>query len=112
MVLTSEELPGGITRVNLAGRMDIAGAAAIDLQMSVIAGGRRAVVIDLSQVSFLASMGMRTLVLRAKTIAKKGGRIACFGANENVTHVLTTSGLISVLPLVPDLQTATAAVTA
>ena len=110
MLLKSEDLPSGIKLVHLIGRMDIAGAAAVDLQLSTIAGANRAVIIDLTEVSFLASMGMRTLVLSAKTIAKKGGRVACFGANEHVMRVLSTSGVISFLPLVSDIETATAAV--
>jgi hypothetical protein len=31
MQVANEDLPGGITRVVLGGRMDIAGAAAVDL---------------------------------------------------------------------------------
>jgi anti-sigma B factor antagonist len=110
MLLTTEELPAGITLVHLNGRMDIAGSMAIDTELNAIAGSKRAIVINLSQVSFLASMGMRTLVMSAKTIASRGGRFACFGADENVTRVLTTSGIADVLPLVPDLAAATAAV--
>lgn len=110
MLLKTENLPGGITLVRLIGRMDISGAAEVDLQMSSIAGAHRAVVIDLSEVSFLASMGMRTLMLTAKTITRKGGRVACFGANGNISRVLATSGVTSVLPLVADMKTATGAV--
>lgn len=112
MLLQTEELPDGVLLVQLAGRMDIAGAAAVDMQMSVISGAHRAVVIDLSQVNFLASMGMRTLVMSAKTVASRGGRLACFGADENVSRVLIASGVTTILPLVGDLATAMAAVLA
>lgn len=110
MNLEVEELVNGVTLVHLIGRMDIAGAAAVDLRMSTIAGRYRAVLIDLTQVSYLASMGIRTLVLTAKSIASKGGRVVCFGANHDVTRVLETAGVTSILPVLTDLESASAAV--
>jgi len=110
MLLQTEQLTGGITLVHLAGRMDTEGAVAVDLKMMAIAGAHRAVVIDLTQLNYLASMGIRTLTLSAKTIADRGGRVACFGANENVTRVLETSGVASVVPMFGDIERATASV--
>ena len=110
MDLEVEELARGVTLVNLIGRMDIAGAAAVDLRMSVISGSSRAVVINLTQVSYLASMGIRTLVLAAKAIASKGGKVVCFGASHDVTRVLETAGVTSILPILTDLESASAAV--
>lgn len=108
--LKTEELSGGITVVHLSGRIDTAGAAAVDLKMRAIADSRRAVVVDLTQVNFLASMGIRALTLFAQTIAKNGGRVACFGANENVTRVLEISGVTSFLPIQGGLGTAATSV--
>lgn len=68
MAFSTEELAGGITKVVLDGRLDIEGAAAVDLKMNVIAGSEKAVLIDLQNVSFLGSMGLRALV--APTRAK------------------------------------------
>ena len=41
MQVSTEELPGGITKIVLDGRLDIAGAAAIDLKMNLIAGSAK-----------------------------------------------------------------------
>jgi anti-anti-sigma factor len=108
--LKAEVLSGGITVVHLSGRIDTAGAAAIDQKMKAIADAQRAVVVDLTHVNFLASMGIRILTLFAKTIAKNGGRVACFGANENVTRVLEVSGVTSFLPILASLGKATISV--
>lgn len=78
--------------------------------MSTIAGRYRAVVINLTEVSYLASMGIRTLVLTARSIASKGGRVACFGPSHDVTRVLETAGVTSILPILTDLVSASAAV--
>ena len=72
--MTVEELDNGVTKVVINGRIDIAGAQEIDLPLNVIGGSRRAVIIDLSQVTFMASMGLRGLVMCAKAIHSKRGR--------------------------------------
>ena len=59
--LTTEELSGGVRLVHVVGRIDTAGAAALDLKMQAIADAHRAVVIDLTRVDFLASMGIRLM---------------------------------------------------
>ena len=66
MAFSTEELAGGVTKVVLDGRLDIEGAAAVDLKMNVIAGSEKAVLIDLQNVSFLGSMGLRALVAPAR----------------------------------------------
>ena len=109
MPILTEELAGGITRVVLEGRLDIAGAAAVDLQMNVIAGTKRAVLVDLQKVSFIGSMGLRTLVAPAQAIKGRGGKMVIFGPNELVEKVLKTSGVDTLIPVHHDLQKAIAA---
>jgi anti-sigma B factor antagonist len=109
MPISTEELTGGITRVILDGRLDIEGAAAVDLRMNVIAGTKRAVLVDMRKVSFLGSMGLRALVTPARTITGRGGKIVLFGPNELVEKVLKTSGVDSLIPVYHELQAAVAA---
>ena len=75
MPIAIEDLDGGVTKVVLSSRIDVAGASEIDMPMNVIAGSRRAVVIDLSGVEFMASMGLRSIVLSAKSITSKRGKV-------------------------------------
>ena len=72
MEMTTEELDKGVTKIKLAGRLDVAAAGQIELRFNTIAGARRAVIVDLSKVTFLASMGMRMLLIAAKTIGEQG----------------------------------------
>jgi anti-anti-sigma factor len=106
MAIATEELPGGITRVILDGRLDIEGAAAVDLPMNVIAGNRKAVLVDLQKVSFLGSMGLRALVAPARAIKGRGGKVVLFGPNESVEKVLKTSGVDTLIPIFHELQSA------
>lgn len=109
MQLSMEELEGGITRVMLDGRLDIEGAQAIDLKMNVIAGSKKAVLIDLQRVSFIGSMGLRALVAPARAIKGRGGKMVLFAPTEMVESVLKSSSIDTVIPIHHELQTAVAA---
>jgi anti-anti-sigma factor len=104
-----EELEGGVTRVILDGRLDIEGAAAVDMRMNVIAGTKKAVLLDMQNVSFLGSMGLRALVAPARAIKGRGGKMVIFGPIELVEKVLKTSGVDAMIPIHHDLQSALAA---
>ena len=110
MELVTETVAPGVTKVNLAGRMDIAGAQSIDLHYNVLVGSERALIIDLSKVEFIASMGLRTLILGARTVALKRGRIVLYRPIPAVEQVLVTSGTDSVVSIVHDLEAAVRAV--
>jgi anti-anti-sigma factor len=109
MQISTEELEGGVTRVVLDGRLDIAGAQAIDLKMNVIAGSKKAVLVDMQKVSFIGSMGLRTLVAPAQAIKGRGGKIVLFGPNEMVESVLKSGAIDTLIPIHHEFQGAVAA---
>jgi anti-anti-sigma factor len=109
MQLALEELDGGVTKVILDGRMDIVGAESVDLKMNVVAGSKKFVLLDMQKVSFIGSMGLRSLFSVARTIKSRGGKIVLFGPDELVEKVLKTSGLDSLVPIHHEFQTAIAA---
>lgn len=108
MQISSEEMPGGITRVELDGRLDIAGAAAIDLKMNIIAGSAKKLLIDLQKVAFLGSMGLRSIVIPARSVTGRGGKVVLFAPNEMVESVLKTAGIDTLIPVSHDLDAAIA----
>lgn len=110
MEIATEELPGGITRVILVGSLDIAGAAAIDLQMNSIADAHKLVLVDLRQVSFIGSMGLSALVAPALTIKHRGGKMVLLGPNKLVGQVLKSTLVDTFIPVFDDLDAAIAAV--
>lgn len=109
MQLTTEQLPDGIERITLAGRMDLAGTQAIDLRFTSLTTTRPAlIVVDLSDVSFLASIGIRTLVASAKALGHRGGRLVLAGPQPLVAEVLNVAGIDSFIPVFADVQSACA----
>ena len=110
MELAVEQLSDTITVAIPAGRWDVAGAMSIDLKMSVIAGSGRSVIIDMAQVTFLSSMGIRTIIMSAKAISLRGGRLALLSPSDHVAAVLNSTGIDTLVPICTDLAAAQLAV--
>jgi anti-anti-sigma factor len=108
MTLSTESMDGGIIRVLLDGRLDIQGSAAIDLKMNVLAGSSKLLLLDLSKVSFLGSMGLRSIVLPAQAVKRRGGKMAILGPVPMVEEVLKASSIDQIIPIFHDLDAAVA----
>ena len=88
------------TKVVLVGKLDISGAEKIDVPLATVAGSRGNIVVDMAGVDFIASIGIRHLVMAAKAVARKSGMLVLLDPNPIVTEVLFTSGLQDLLPIV------------
>ena len=108
MEMAIESLEGDVTKVVFDGRFDIAGAQAVDLKMNVLAGSKKLMLLDMQKVSFLGSMGLRTIVTVVRTVKSRGGKIVVFGPGADVEKVLTMSGVNTLVPIHHDLQSAIA----
>ena len=109
MTISTESMEGDITRVLLDGRLDIEGAAVIDLRMNVLAGSVKFLLIDLQKVSFIGSMGLRSIVIPAQAVRRRGGKVALFGPVPMVEEVLKASNIDQVIPIFHELDSAVAA---
>lgn len=110
MNLAAEDLPDGATKVRLDGRLDVTGAGQIETRFSALAGARRALIVDLSAVDFIASMGIRMLLLGANAVKANHGRMVLLGARPDVAAVLKTARIDAIVPMYDDLPAAAAAV--
>ena len=99
----------GITQAALDGRFDIAGAQSVDSRFIELADQCKALVVDLSKVSFIASLGVRTLMVSAKALIHRGADMAVCGANEGVEKVLRSTGFDEIVSLYPDVESASTA---
>jgi anti-sigma B factor antagonist len=110
MKMQTDQIGGTVTKASLNGKLDIAGAHAIDLPFNVMVGSKRAIVVDLTDVTFIASMGLRTLIMGAKAVASKGGKMVLLSPTEDVAKVLEDSGTTTIIPIYNDLSEAVSAV--
>ena len=106
MEMSVDALQGGITRIRLAGRMDFEASAEIDEAFMASARAAQALLIDLSKVTFLGSMGIRAFISAAKAVRGRGGKMVLFRPELDVTKVLTTCGTDTLIPIYYDLALA------
>ena len=110
MDLQIEHLSDDVDRAIAIGRWDVPGAAQIESRLSALSGSGRAIILDMSQVSFLSSMGMRSIVMAAKAVALHKTKMALLAPNQHVWSVLTASGIDTLVPIHTNLRRALAAV--
>jgi anti-sigma B factor antagonist len=107
--MTIEE-KGESTKVVLRGRFDTTGAILIEMPFNAVTSEKRAIVVDLSAVTFMSSYGIRVLLVGAKTIKSRGGKLAILCPEGNVAKVLEATGTNTLIPVYPTPDAALAAV--
>lgn len=112
MHIDAEHLENEILKITLSGRLDVQGTDEIDLRFAGYAARQKAVIVDMSAVTFLASIGIRTLLLSAKAIGKRGGKMVLLNPEHTVTRSLEMAGIDSLIPICRSLGDAKAAVAA
>ena len=109
MQFDSKEIGEDLIEVTLAGRLDIQGAAEIDMPFTSVAATKRAgVLVNMSGVAFIASIGFRTLLSAAKALAGRGGQMVLHKPTDLVRSVLVTSGIDNMVPIIDDRDAAMA----
>jgi anti-sigma B factor antagonist len=109
MELIYDENSHSPKRIVLRGRLDLKGCGEIDLRLtSLTSTDDSLVLIDMREVDFIASLGMRLLLTCAKAKAARGGRMALFGLQPMVLEALESAGLNSLIPFFSDEQSALA----
>jgi len=99
-----EDPSDDLRTVRLAGRLDMLGMEPIALKFtSLTASHAQLVLVDLREVSFLASIGIRSIVSSARALEAKGGRMALLVApGSSVEATLTSTGIGEVIAIHTD----------
>ena len=99
MKLDVADLENGITEVRCQGAL----TAKVPLRSTVSSSKfLRRRVVDLSQVTVIDSLGIRTLVIGSKATANNGGKMVLLNPQPNVEQVLRTTHLDTVMPIIHD----------
>lgn len=87
-----EKVCGSVTVLCPSGRIDAAHSEAFQVRL-VAAVGRSAahVVVDMSQVSYISSVGLRALMVAAKQTKATGGKLAVAGLQPIVQEIFEIS---------------------
>src|SRR5881392_1492879 len=107
MNMEYSELDGGIRVVKLIGKLDMEGTTEVGTELAQICAGQNIfVLVDLSRLTYLSSIGIPLLVSNAKTVMEGGGRLVLVAPQANVKYVLEITGITHVLRVYNDLETA------
>ena len=107
MELQYSELENGISMIKLIGKLDIVGVGEIETKFAgYCAGDGVRVIVDLTEVDFLASIGIRLLTLTAKSVASRGGKMVLLNPIPEVERVLEITGIPAIIPIYSYLESA------
>ena len=68
--------------------------------------GQQKMILDFSEVSYISSQGLRTIVTALKKAKAQSGFVKLCGLSESVLKILKVSGLDKALSIFPDVDTA------
>jgi len=107
MEIQFSTLDNGIRLIKLGGKLDIIGTGEIETKFTgYCAGDEIRVVVDLAAVDFLASIGIRLLLLTAKSVAKRDGKMVIINPIPDVQSVLEVTGIPAIIPIYSQLESA------
>lgn len=93
--------------VRLSGRIDAAAVPSVQkLVRQAAAEGGRDVIVDLSDVTFISSSGLRVLLLLARELRQDGGNIRLCAARPQVADVFRLTGFDRIFELFPTREAA------
>jgi len=102
----SVDQSGDVRRILLAGRLDADGVAKIETEFLEAAGAEANVIVDMTDVPFVASLGIRMLVTASKEQEQLGGKLVLAGVDEMTQTILHTTGINILIPWFATLEEA------
>jgi anti-anti-sigma factor len=91
------------------GRLDSDSGPELARQANEVIGrGGRRLLLDLKDLYYISSAGLRAVLVAAREMAAVGGKLAISSPNQDVTEVFDISGFVSVVDLHRSAESATA----
>lgn len=89
-----------LVRIVLSGRLDTDGVERVETSFTaaVVPGANNAIV-DLSEVEFVTSMGIRMFVAVARSLKMRQAKMALFGAQQQCAEVFEAVSLSKIIPI-------------
>ncbi|HZM45105.1 MAG TPA: STAS domain-containing protein [Burkholderiales bacterium] len=114
MSISYDDVGENLRRIVISGRLDTPGTNSVASQLvELTAAPKKGVVVDLSAVNFLASIGIRALITSAKAVEQRGGKMALVvREGSTVVMSLQATGVDELIPVFNDAVDAEKAVVA
>jgi anti-anti-sigma factor len=101
MSISHSDVGENLRRIVITGRLDIPGTDSVAVQLvKLTAAPKKGVVVDLSALKFLASIGVRALITSAKAVQQRGGKmVLVVGDSSTVMLSLEATGVNELIPV-------------
>ena len=101
MPISHEDVGDNLRRIVISGRLDIPGTDSIASKLVELAAAPiKGVVVDLSGVRLLASIGIRALITSAKAVQQRGGKMVLVVSDgSTVVMSLEATGVAELIPV-------------
>jgi len=107
MRLQHGELDGSIRLIKLSGALDINGVGDVELEfVRLCSGDNVCVLVDLSKVNYISSIGIPLLINSAKSLVRQGGKMALVNPQKSVENVLELTGIPLIIPIYQNMNAA------
>lgn len=98
---------GTVMIVTPRGRFDTNGAPEVERVLTDhIERGEKQIVLDLAQIDYVSSIGLRVILKAVMAMTRTGGRVVLCGGNDQVRTVLQLSGAMIMALHTPTLDAA------
>ena len=96
----SEDRKADAVVLALSGRLDATSAKTFeDRILGVINSGTQQLVVDLSQLEYVSSSGLRVFLVAAKRLQPTDGKFALCGMQDHIRQLFDLAGLSSILSI-------------
>lgn len=101
MSISHKDVGDNLRRIVITGNLDLPGTDGVAAQLTELtAAPKKGVVVDLSSVRFLASIGIRALITSAKAVHKRGGKmVLVVNDGSTVRMSLEATGVEELIPV-------------
>ncbi|HUF81894.1 MAG TPA: STAS domain-containing protein [Burkholderiales bacterium] len=101
MSISYDDIGDNLRRIVITGRLDLPGTDSVASKLGeLVAAPRKGVVVDLSSLQFLASIGIRALITSAKAVQQRGGKmVLVVDGGSSVMMSLEATGVDQLIPV-------------
>ena len=97
MITISSTVNGDVNEVKLVGRLDVKAAKEAEIAFAEAAAAAPNIVLDFSELDYIASAGLRALKRLRADVRANGGTLTLKDVQDNVMEVLEMTGFAAML---------------
>ncbi|HET6595952.1 MAG TPA: STAS domain-containing protein [Anaerolineales bacterium] len=109
MRLQYSDLDSSTRLIKLSGTLDIYGVGDVEIDfVRLCTGDNVCILVDLSRVDYISSIGIPLLINSARSLMRQGGKMALLKPQKAVENVLELTGIPLIIPIYETVQAAVA----